>query len=82
MSDIVLRATRLVKDYGKRENKFRALDDVNLAVPSGESLAIIGKSGSGKSTLMHLLALLDQPTSGSVSVDDQDFAKLKKIHAN
>ncbi|WP_438612587.1 ABC transporter ATP-binding protein [Kocuria oxytropis] len=66
MMPAVLQAQDLVKTYGTGETGFTALDGVNLAIGAGESVAVVGKSGSGKSTLMHLLALLDAPTSGSV----------------
>jgi len=69
-------ATKLSKIYGKKENAFIALDDVTLAIAPGESIAIIGKSGSGKSTLMHLMALMDQPTSGQISINGGDSSKL------
>jgi len=55
---------------------FTALDDVSLIIKSGEFSAITGPSGSGKSTLMHIIGLLDQPTSGEVLVEDRDVSKL------
>lgn len=72
-----LLAHEVVKTYGKDENKFTALAGVSVDIKQGEKIAIIGKSGSGKSTLMHLLALLDKPTSGTIAIDGQDSAKLK-----
>lgn len=67
---------KITKKYGKKESAFTALKDVSLDIKQGESVAIIGKSGSGKSTLMHLLALLDRPSSGSILIDGADASKL------
>lgn len=72
----LISATDIGKIYGKGENAFTALADISFTVAAGESMAIIGKSGSGKSTLMHLLALLDTPTTGSLSINGTDTAKL------
>jgi len=74
----VIATEKLQKTYGKKETAFTALKDVDLAIEPGESIAIIGKSGSGKSTLMHLLALLDKPTSGSVAVDGKNAHQLPR----
>ncbi len=73
----VIEVKNLTKVYGKRSTAFTALKNINLAINKGESVAIVGKSGSGKSTLMHLIALLDRPTSGSVKVDEVDSTKLR-----
>ncbi len=77
-----LRASEVVKTYGKGESLFTALGGVSIDIRSGESVAIIGKSGSGKSTLMHLLALLDEPSSGSIAIDGQEAAGLKNKELN
>jgi len=69
-------AQHITKIYGKGEAAFTALADINLDIKTGESIAIVGKSGSGKSTLMHVLALLDKPTEGSVLVGDKDASRL------
>lgn len=74
----ILKADKLVKIYGKGQGKFKALSDLTLTINDGETVAVVGKSGSGKSTLMHLLALLDTPTSGTVTLKDQNVAKLKR----
>ena len=72
----------LHKSYGKRDAKFEALRGIDLDIFEGESVAIIGKSGSGKSTLMHLLALLDKPTSGSIKLSGKDTSKLHNRKLN
>jgi putative ABC transport system ATP-binding protein len=72
----IIQVEDLEKTYGKGDNAFTALKDVSLTVAKGERLAIIGKSGSGKSTLMHLLALMDKPTSGTIIIGGRDTGKL------
>ena len=63
-----LQAVALSKRYGSGANRFDALTDVTVSIAAGECVAIVGKSGSGKSTLMHLLAVLDTPSSGEVRI--------------
>lgn len=62
----VLRACGLRKEYGKGEGLVRAVDNVDLDIARGETLAVMGPSGCGKSTLLHLLGGLDRPTGGDV----------------
>ena len=78
----VIEASHLSKIYGKRSAAFWALNDVNLSINQGESVAIVGKSGSGKSTLMHLLALLDTPTAGTVKISGEKAKNLSKRQLN
>lgn len=66
----------ITKTYGRKQNAFVALDNVSFTIPSGKSVAIVGKSGSGKSTLMHAMSGLDRPEKGQVVVDGVDILKL------
>lgn len=72
----VIEARNLKKHYGSGSNRFDALRGVSLDVKEGETLAIIGKSGSGKSTLMHVLAMLDKPDGGTLTIGGKDASKL------
>lgn len=74
----VIEAKNIKKSYGKNKTKFDALKGVDLKVEKGESVAIIGKSGSGKSTFMHILALLDQPTSGDIYLNGKNVTSIRK----
>ena len=67
----------VTKIYGKKKNQFTALKNVSLNIPTGASVAILGKSGSGKSTLMHAISGLDKPQHGQVIIDGQDILQLK-----
>ena len=67
----------VTKIYGKKKNQFTALKNVSLTIPTGASVAILGKSGSGKSTLMHAISGLDRPQHGQVIIDGQDILQLK-----
>lgn len=79
---LLLSVTDLHKSYGRGSARFDALRGVSLDIHRGESIAIVGKSGSGKSTLMHLLALMDAPSSGTVRLEGTDAATLRGRHLN
>jgi putative ABC transport system ATP-binding protein len=66
----------LHRRYGEGPAAVDALAGVSVAIRRGEYTAIMGASGSGKSTLMHLMAGLDTPTSGTVTLDGVELAKL------
>lgn len=74
----MIAAESLYKTYGKKDSTYAALRGIDLTIADGESLAIVGKSGSGKSTLMHVLAGLDQPTTGQVLWDKQTLAGMNE----
>lgn len=61
------------KVYGEGESAVVALDGINLNIPSGRLVSIIGKSGSGKSTLLNILGALDSPTNGEVSINGKSL---------
>jgi putative ABC transport system ATP-binding protein len=67
----VIETQNLAKSFRSGEREFELFKSLNLRVEAGETLAIIGKSGAGKSTLLSLLAGLDTPTSGTISLDGQ-----------
>src|SRR4051794_22195625 len=84
----VVTATDLVRSYGAGDTAVHALRGVSVEIARGQLTAVMGPSGSGKSTLMHILAGLDKPTSGEVSVagveignlDDVALTKLRRDH--
>jgi putative ABC transport system ATP-binding protein len=84
----VVSATDLTRRYGEGDTAVDALRGISLDVPKGQLTAVMGPSGSGKSTLMHILAGLDKPTSGEVTIDgtplsklnDSDLTKLRRRH--
>jgi ABC-type lipoprotein export system ATPase subunit len=79
MNDIgasVLRARGLRKDYGKGEGLVRAVDEVDLDVTTGETVAVMGPSGCGKSTLLHLLGGLDRPSGGELWLAGQRLDRM------
>jgi putative ABC transport system ATP-binding protein len=88
LSDAILSAVAVSKSYGERETAVHALREVSLEIAAGRLTAIMGPSGSGKSTLMHILAGLDQPTAGTVTVagveitrmNDNELTRLRREH--
>jgi putative ABC transport system ATP-binding protein len=84
----VVTAQDLTRTYGEGDTAVQALRSVSLEVEGGKLTAVMGPSGSGKSTLMHLLAGLDKPTSGEITIagqkiahlDDTALTKLRREH--
>ncbi len=68
--------SQLAKDYGEGSLRTRVLHEIDLVVPRGQLLAIVGPSGSGKSSLLNLLGLLDRPTSGSLRLAGRETSGL------
>ena len=76
MSKILLETSNLRKSFDHINGKITLFKDFNIKIKEGELVALIGPSGSGKSSLLHLLALLDEPSKGSIILNDQEIKGL------
>jgi putative ABC transport system ATP-binding protein len=87
-TEAVVSARDITRRYGEGDTAVDALRGVSLDVPRGQLTAVMGPSGSGKSTLMHILAGLDRPTTGEVTIagtglsklNDTELTKLRREH--
>jgi len=75
---VAIHADQLCRHYKMGETLIRAVDGVTLTVQGGEFVALLGSSGSGKSSVLNLIAGLDRPTSGSVTVQGRNLAELSR----
>ena len=73
----VVSLSDVTKIYGRGDTRVRALKGIDLVINKGEFTSIMGPSGSGKSTMLHVIAGLDNPTKGVVTVDGIDITHLK-----
>lgn len=74
----LINLVNVTKTYRRGDNTVTPLADLNMQVQPGEFLALMGPSGSGKTTLLNLMAGIDQPTSGQVTVNGTDIARLSR----
>ncbi len=68
MNNFLIEIKKLNKQFENNNSVIKVLNDVSINLESGKVIALIGPSGSGKSTFLHLLALLDKPTKGKISI--------------
>lgn len=74
----MIRLENIYKEYKLGKESVMALNNVSVEFQEGKMYAIMGRSGSGKSTLVHILGLLDSPTSGHIYLDNKDVTNLKE----
>ena len=75
--EIVLEARSVTKSFHQGPREVRVLENINMTLAAGESLAIVGSSGAGNSTLLHILGGLDRPDAGEVFIDGASMWGLK-----
>lgn len=69
MSVPIIEVKEIFKTFGSGENSFEAIKGISWCIESGSMTSIVGKSGSGKSTMLHIMAALDEPTTGEVFIE-------------
>ena len=74
----ILKVQKLCKTYGTGEAKVDALKNVSFSLEKGEFAAVVGESGSGKSTLLNCIGALDDPTSGTITMDGNNLFSMKE----
>ncbi|MFX0055243.1 MAG: ABC transporter ATP-binding protein [Promethearchaeota archaeon] len=78
MANAIIQLEDVNKEFGKGKNTVAALKDINLEIQQGEFIAVVGPSGCGKSTLLHVMAGLEQPTTGRVLLDAVDVTLISE----
>jgi len=75
MNNEIIKLSKISKKFDGADKDIIVLKNINLKINKGELVSLTGPSGSGKSTLLHIIALLDQPTSGEVFFKKKSFSK-------
>ena len=75
MNDEIIKLSRISKKFIRSNKDIVVLKNINLIIKKGELVSLTGPSGSGKSTLLHIIALLDQPTTGDIFFKKKNFSK-------
>ena len=75
MSEEIIKLSKISKKFKGNQKDIVVLKNVNFKINKGDLVSLTGPSGSGKSTLLHIIALLDQPTSGEVFFKEKHFSK-------
>ena len=75
MSKEIIKLSNLSKKYFGVSKDISVIKNINLKINEGDFVSLVGPSGSGKSTLLHLIALLDQPTSGDIFFKGKNLSK-------
>ncbi len=74
----MIQCQQLTKEYHRGDNCIRPLHELDLSIQEGRFLALMGPSGSGKTTLLNLIAGIDRPTSGSLTIDGEEITRLSR----
>lgn len=74
----MIRITDLHKSFIMGSRELTVLKGINLEIPRGQMVAIVGASGAGKSTMLHIMGMLDRPTKGTVYFDNQDLFQMSE----